>query len=88
MKKIMGRSFHNRPSFQKKARLGGTLGGGSVVDRREQEKQPKMNTIKSPKPPKRSKSGLKSKNGQKNLTEITAGMAMGTIRIQTQGHGK
>jgi hypothetical protein len=88
MKKIMDECLPNRLSFQKKARLGGTLEGGAVVDRWEQGKQPKMNTTNPPKPPKQSAFGLKSQNGKKNLTEICAEMAMGTIRNQTQGHGK
>ncbi|MFM7538060.1 MAG: hypothetical protein ACKO9Z_00200 [Planctomycetota bacterium] len=86
MKKIEDESVRNRLSFQKKARVGGTVGGGVVVDRWEQEKQPKMKILNPPKPPKQSIFGLKSKNGKKNLTEIRAGMAMGTIRNQTQGH--
>jgi len=86
LKKIEVESVRNRLSFQKQARVSGTVGVGVVVDRWEQEKQPKMKILNHPKPPKQSIFGLNSKNGKKNLTEIRAGMTMGTIRTQTQGH--
>jgi hypothetical protein len=86
LKKIEDESVRNRLSFQKKLGLAEQWGGGVVVDRWEQGKQPKIKILNPPKPPKQSIFRLKSKNGKKNLTEIRAGMAMGTIRTQTQGH--